>query len=1215
MLDTIKANPTETEEFLKNLVSDFLKKTWYDPDYYFINTSKRIDLVIHTGKDAQTPVGVIIETKKPGNRNEMISRGNVNSKALQELLLYYLRERISNNNLEIKHLIVTNTIEWFVFDARQFEEHFSSNKKLVELFKDFEGGRLLAGNTATFYTQIAAPYIENNKKFLEYTYFSINDFEEIIRNSNKEEDNKLISLFKLLSPQHLLKLPFENDSNTLNQNFYAELLYIMGLTEEKEDGKKVIVRNKEGEQNEGSLIESTIFCLSDYISNKDKLFEVSLELVITWINRILFLKLLESQQVKYQKGRPDYAFLNADRIKNYSDLNNLFFKVLAVKTKNRPETIRKKYQNIPYLNSSLFDMTQAEKDYFSIANLPGETIDVFPSTVLKDPTGHKRKGTINTLQYIFEFLNAYDFSSEGAEEIQEENKSLINASVLGLIFEKINGYKDGSYFTPGFITTYICNKTIRQVVINKFNEVKGWKAESLDDLFNRIDDIKEANSIVNSITICDPAVGSGHFLVSALNEIIAIKSDLKILTNSKGRKLKGYSAEVVNDELMIFDENHDFFIYNFKNKESQDIQEAVFQEKKKIIENCLFGVDINPNSIKICRLRLWIELLKNAYYTAESEYTELETLPNIDINIKCGNSLISRFDLSIDLKNELSKMAYSVNDYKEAVSKYKNAINKEEKQDLISLIDRIKGNFTIEIKNNDPLVLSHKKLLTEFDFVKTEGILFEPTESEKKEKEKKINDLVLKIEQKEKEIFDKENGVIYENAFEWRFEFPEVLNEEGNFIGFDTIIGNPPYVQLQNNNGELAKLFQSLNYQSFTSSGDIYQLFYENGVNILKENGYLCFITSNKWMRSGYGELTRKYFSNNVQTLQLIDFAGQKIFDAANVDVNIILIKRNRKLIDTSVCIIKEKCLYNLTDYIRQSGTHVSFPKNGKSWVILSDIERRIKEKIEKIGKPLKCWDINIYRGILTGCNEAFIIDKTKRNELIKRDAKSAEIIRPILRCRDIKRYGYDFADKYVIATFPSKKYDINDYSAVRDYLLQYGKNKLEQTGGTGARKKTNNKWFETQDTIAYWDDFYKQKILWAETMRIHKSNIYDFPRFSFTKEKYFTDKTCFFAIGNNLLYILSYLNSSIGRYLCKRYVSILDNGGYLMQKSYLEDLPIPIASQSQEDFINDMCNKILSQNRNDLEKEINIYFYSIFSFTEDEINYIKNDIFDALLR
>jgi len=667
---------------------------------------------------------------------------------------------------------------------------------------------------------------------------------------------------------------------------------------------------------------------------------------------------------------------------------------------------------------------------------------------------------------------------------------------------------------------------------------------------------------------------------------------------------------------MIFDEDGNFYTYNVNNAESRRIQETIFQEKRRIIEGSLFGVDINPNSVKICRLRLWIELLKNAYYTEASGYKELETLPNIDINIKCGNSLISRFDVKADLKEEFLPSEYTVLDYKEAVRKYKNSGDKVEKGRLLELINTVKSNFKESMVKSDKLysqkIAFMKKLATlggenpELDFI---------TDAQLDKKKKEIQKIEESIRDIDKKIDELKNGAIYENAFEWRFEFPEVLTDGGDFIGFDVIIGNPPYIQLQDNHGELADIYSRIDYECFSRSGDIYQLFYECGYKLLKEKRYLCFITSNKWMRAAYGENTRKFFAGKANPKILIDFAGQRVFESATVDVNIVLLEKNGNEQKTVSCIIKEDCKNNMTDYIKQYGNPISFSDNGQSWVILSDIEKRIRDKIEKIGKPLKDWDIKIFRGILTGCNEAFIIDKLKCDELITKDKKSAEIIRPILRGRDIKRYGYEFADQYIIATFPSRKYDINDYPAVRDHLIEYGKNKLEQSGKPGARKKTTHKWFEIQDTIAYWDDFSKQKIMWAETMRIHKSDIQNFLRFGFTKTGIFTDKTCFFATGNNLYYLLAYLNSSLGRYLCKRYVSILDNGGYLMQKTYLEPVPIikPINEKIKE--LEMICKKIIEGQNDKYEFEINKKIYELYGFSQDDVKYIENDNFEPLSR
>jgi hypothetical protein len=290
-------------------------------------------------------------------------------------------------------------------------------------------------------------------------------------------------------------------------------------------------------------------------------------------------------------------------------------------------------------------------------------------------------------------------------------------------------------------------------------------------------------------------------------------------------------------------------------------------------------------------------------------------------------------------------------------------------------------------------------------------------------------------------------------------------------------------------------------------------------------------------------------------------------------------------------------------------GTRVSFPKDGKSWVILSDIEQRIKEKIEKIGKPLKDWDISIYRGILTGCNEAFIIDKVTRDEIIKNDAKSAEIIRPILRGRDIKRYGYEFADQYIIATFPSRKYNIDDYPAVRDYLLKYGKKRLEQSGKPGARKKTIHKWFETQDPIAYWDDFSKQKIIYPGIMRIAKSNPKNFPRFTLDiKEHFMFGNDCYFIVGENIEYLWLFLNSTLCGYLFRYYIYSFDETGFKIFTEYFKNIPIPKPSGlSLKDVTRIKTNKI------DI-KTIDKWLYKLYKFSDNEISEIENSV-DALLK
>jgi type I restriction-modification system DNA methylase subunit len=685
----------------------------------------------------------------------------------------------------------------------------------------------------------------------------------------------------------------------LDKGFYNELLHIIGLTETKQQGKKVIERQKAGSINLGSLIESAIVQLDskDKISRlsnpeqfgeteEEKLFNVALELSITWINRILFLKLLEAQLIQYHHQDKAWGFLNLEKVKNYDDLNSLFFRVLARKPGERDANIQKIFSHVPYLNSSLFELTDLEHETIDISNLTDETLPLFSSTVLKDRNGKKRTGDINALEYLFEFLNAYDFSSEGSEDIQEENKGLINAAVLGLIFEKINGYKDGSFFTPGFITMYMCRETIRRAVVQKFNQVKGWNCQDINQLYDLISDKSEANQIINSLKICDPAVGSGHFLVSALNETIAIKSELKILLDRQGKTLRDYHVEVVNDELVVLDDDGLLFEYNPKSRESQRVQETLFHEKQTIIENCLFGVDINPNSVKICRLRLWIELLKNAYYKpspltplpgveGKMEYGELETLPNIDINIKCGNSLISRFGLDADLRVALKQKQYSIENYRDAVQTYRHAENKQQKREMERLIDEIKGNFRMTLQGIDPKKTKLRRLEGEIDNLEGQFSLFEETKAEKKKREKKIAQLNNQIDQLRVEIEEIESGKIYENALEWRFEFPEVLNDRGDFIGFDVVIGNPPWgAKIENHQLQHIK---AMNANVVVRMVDSFMFFMNLTFSLKSEFGLICQIVPDVILYQVDNQKIREKIFQQFQ-LEIALNLGDKIF-------------------------------------------------------------------------------------------------------------------------------------------------------------------------------------------------------------------------------------------------------------------------------------------------------------------------------------------------
>ena len=1163
-------NHTETEEFNKNVLADFLKNTFYSPNY-FINTKGRNDLVIHNGKSANDSVGVIIEAKRASNVAEMLKKDNINTKALQELVLYYLRERISNKNLEVRNLIVTNVNEWYVFDANVFEKNFAKNKKLVQQFIDFENGKLSGVTTDFFYKEIAQPFIQQAIDDIEYTYFNINEINTALRNSDKGDDTKLIPFFKLLSPEHLLKISFANDSNTLNRTFYSELLHIIGLEEVKDGSKKIIARKKEGSRYSGTLIENSItqvqslFRLNN-LSNKrtygnteeEQLFNVAIDLAITWVNRILFLKLLEAQLLSYHKGDKNYSFLNVNKVKDFDEINTLFFQVLAVEPSKRNADVKEKYSKVPYLNSSLFEPALIEQEVLFISNLSDDKkLPILSSTVLKDVNGNRLKGDINAIEYLFKFLDSYDFGNDATDEIKDDNKTLISASVLGLIFEKINGYKDGSFFTPSFVTMYMCRESLRNTIVNKVNKIKDIKCKDLRDIYNSDLDANELNSIINSIKVCDPAVGSGHFLVSALNEFIAIKAELGILCDKNGKRLKGYTFELENDELIITDDDGDIFEYKPNSLESQRIQETLFNEKKQIIESCLFGVDINPNSVKICRLRLWIELLKNAYY---KDTGELETLPNIDINIKCGNSLISRFDLDTDLKDALKKSKLTIPQYKSAINSYRNAKTKEEKWAMDSLINDVKSGFQSEILSNDKKVLDLYKFKNELNAILNQQSLFELSAKDEKIKREKVDKLKTDISKLETKIEEIRSNKIFENAFEWRFEFPEVLNDEGEYIGFDLVVGNPPYgADLEDND----KKYFAENYEYQDYQLDTYLLFIERSYNLLSDSNYLSYIVPNTWLSNLKFRKIRTFVFNNT-FIDEIAIYKKAVFEEAVVDT--IAITLNKSCVPNNDVLIR-----NYTD----SQTFTSFNLSQKNWIdangdtvnlMLDDNSARIKGLLEYNSILLS--DLcNLTVGMKPyqagkGIPKQTVEDVKGR--IFDADYQVDNTYRKLLRGSDIQQYTNNWNGnrwikygEFLAEPRPSANFDADQKIVVR------------QTGDT---------LIATLDT---------QQFVGMNNLHIITSNNTN---------------------GASIKYLLALINSK----LLDFYHSLLnpEKGEALaeVKKENLARLPIKLADADTQAKVVAIVDMLLNKDGNfaSLTEELNQLVFDIYGLSDEDVAYIK---------
>ncbi|MCE3038772.1 type IIG restriction enzyme/methyltransferase [Helicobacter anatolicus] len=843
------------EEFQKNEINRFLAKTYG----YDCNTLGKVDSAIYVDREAQ----VLIEVKAFENKAEF-PKDSPLSKAFYESILYFLRETQIANNNSIKHIILCNPYEFYLFDAKSFNI-FSKDKKIQKFYKNCDGKEGTNTKTEKFYADLENYLKDEFEGELPYTYFSF---------QNNLSIQELTIIYQLLSPQVLLKARKTIDANTLNKNFYDELLYILGLQEVVENGKILIKPS--------STPNTLSHAISQVYQDIDE--ESIFTLITTWNNRILFLRLLESMLLGFK--HIDKPFLDFSTIRDFKTLQTLFFEVLAKKQDSRSPSLPKDFLSIPYLNSSLFDKTSLEYQGKEIGMLDSLSLTLFSHSILRKDPRFKNKETLPLLEYLFEFLHAYDFTTtpkDISDGIKQNHDLLINSAVLGLVFEKLNGYKEGSFYTPSFITSFMCKESITQAVLEKFNSIYSWKCKNLKELREEmgfkgfLEYREEYFKTLLSITICDPAVGSGHFLVSALNEMIKIAYTLRLIPS-----LYESTLELENDEIQIKtqDKLHQYIKPTSMEQLSHQIQKEMFDLKKSIIENCLFGVDINPNSCEITKLRLWIELLKYSYYLFDENgknTNALETLPNIDINIKCGNSLISYFDLKQSLthypniKPRIQNYKNMVKNYKEGFFSDKTKLNsqikelltafqkfcfkdkyKKEMQTFQKQCDKYRelyGNYLA--KDDDELVL----YISENPFPKYEHI---------NEAQEEIHKQACKDFSSLKQAYNTLYNLSSNNPFEWRFEFPEVLDDEGNFKGFDCVIGNPPY-------GASLTDFEKKKYKEIykSSSNDTAQLFIFLADKLLCKNGINTFIVPKALTFATNWKQIREFLKPNVS--QIID--------------------------------------------------------------------------------------------------------------------------------------------------------------------------------------------------------------------------------------------------------------------------------------------------------------------------------------------------------
>ncbi|MBX2406842.1 class I SAM-dependent DNA methyltransferase [Campylobacter jejuni] len=1215
-LERLESSQSENEDYLvANALSPFLTMLNFKTHIKTKQKGKsEIDLSISKDEFSKD-LEVLIEAKKP-NSKEFITHTKVNSKALHETILYYFRNR--EYSFSLKFIIITDFYKFYIFKISEFEELFYKNPSFKKLFEEFcNPNSLFKGNTEEFYKEVAK-LIENSKENLKGFLIDLT----FLKDKQKSNFKNLASIYKTFHRDFLLNEFNPNDANSLNNAFYKELLYILGLCESKQNSKLIIAKSEESKEEQGTFYTAINSKL------KEENFETILKLLILWLNRILFLKLIESNLVRFNDDK-NLKFLNFKKIPDFDKLSELFFEVLAKEKSTRKKS---EFAYLPYLNSSLFEK-QSIENTLEISSLSNDLkLFYYKNTVLKDDKCKAKKGQVGLLEYLFEFLDSFDFGSDDEQSEILSQKELISSSVLGNVFEKLNGYKEGSFYTPSFITSYMCKESITKVVLDKFNAQFDLNAKDISELRKslRKEDKKAQKELLNSIKICDPAVGSGHFLVSALNVMLSIYDELNLFDEE-------FYLEVQNDEILITGRKGEFIEYkrpSTPKDKAHLIQQELFHTKKDIIENNLFGVDINPNSCEITKLRLWIELLKHSFYQSfdDETYHDLKTLPNIDINIKCGNSLVSYFETGKSLnhypniKERINKYKRIVKDYKEGFYTDKSHINQEIKNLKISFKNFcFADKFKKEMKSFNDKCEKYSKKYGNFLAVDDENLKFFVSANltlfdfDEKEATKEFANLKKEYDN----IFNLESN----HPFEWRFEFPEILDDDGNFKGFDLIIGNPPYIRQE----ELKELKSHLakNYKVYKGTSDIYTYFYELGFNVLKDRGVLSYITSNKYTRAGYGEALREFLLKNVKFLEYTDLNGIKVFDSATVDTSILCFEKSKskdnkfKYLALSNEILKT-CAYNIGLY----KDFAEFSQNSlskESFTFSDENTSALKAKIERIGTPLKEWQgLNIYRGILTGYNEAFIITTEKRNEILancKDEAekeRTAKLIRKMLRGRDIKRYSYEWAGLWVIfipwhfpnvekpKTMLENEQDLKEqYPSLYKHLLSHkerlSKRNKEETG-------IRYEWYCLQRWGAnYYQEFEREKIVWASVGYIEHSFI--------PKDMLLQDTNYFFSTSNR--YLLGILNSKpITYYLADIQTPLGNTGAFRNYKYNIEKLPIPKINSKNQNIVDELINlvdeilKAKEQDKNantqELENKINSLVYKLYNLNEEEIKIIE---------
>ncbi|EHC3131751.1 class I SAM-dependent DNA methyltransferase [Campylobacter lari] len=1218
----LESSQSENEDYLvANTFSPFLTMLNFKTHIKTKQKGKsEIDLAI-AKDELSKDLEVLIEAKKP-NSKEFITHAKPNSKALHEAILYYFRNR--EHSFSLKFIIITDFYKFYIFKASEFEELFYKNTSFKKLFEEFQSpNSLFKGNTDEFYKE-ASKLIENSKESLKGFFIDL----AFLKDKQKSNFKNLASIFKTFHRDFLLNEFSPNDANSLNNAFYKELLYILGLSESKQLSKFIITQSEQSKQAQGTLYH----LIASKLPKHD--FEEVLKFIILWLNRILFLKLIESNLVRFNDDKT-LKFLNYEKIPNFTTLSHLFFDILAKEKHTRAQS---KFSYLPYLNSSLFEKQAIEKTTLEIATLENDALlEYHPHTQLKDDKGKSKKGKVGLLEYLFEFLDSFDFGADEQSEELIKQKELINSSVLGNVFEKLNGYKEGSFYTPSFITSYMCKASIEKVVLDKFNHTFKLNATKLSELRIQLrqDKISQEQklALLNSIRICDPAVGSGHFLVSALNAMLMVHYELGLFEED-------FYLSVQNDEILVQNHKGQFLEYkrpDFDKDKTHLCQKELFERKKDIIENNLFGVDINPNSCEITKLRLWIELLKHSFYESfdDTNYHDLKTLPNIDINIKCGNSLISYFEIHKSLshypniKERMDKYKRIVKDYKEGFYTDKTLIAKEIKNLKESFKNFcLKDKFAKEIKQLTNGANEYSKKYGDFlaqdekdenfrAFFSKNMFEFDFDESAAKKEFKKLKKLY-------EGIFDLESA----NPFEWRFEFSEVLDEGGSFQGFDLIIGNPPYIK-ENDNKEI--FANTKNLRTYQGKMDIWYHFVGRGLDVLKENGILSFIATNNWTTNSGAKKLRNVILEECQILNLVDFSSFMVFDSASIQTMIMQFQKTKppknyefnfaKLTTQSPSYEDVLDILENTKSPNNEILNINFkPKNfiDKTLNFIKNDYEEIFEKIQKYGK-FYLDDKEVAQGIVypqENVNKKSLeilgknfyigqgIQKLTDEEVEKLNLLKNEknLLKPIFESNSVEKYytkkDNDFWVIYTNSSFKNPN-SMDNYPNLKKHLDKFKKVITSDNKPYGLHRARDEKFFTGSPRI------------------VALRKCVNEPKFSYVDFDCYVSAT-FYVIKTQRIdtkYLVAILNSKLMMFWLKHKGKMQGNN-YQIDKEPLLNIPIVDINSKNEKLANELISlvdEILKAKEQDKkadtktqEDKINSIVCKLYNLNEEEIKIIE---------